>query len=483
MSEDKDMNKNPSKEHFLKSELNPSSDLVKQLFGVFQCSYDGIYITDGQANTLNFNKAYENITGINRDEIIGKNMIELVQKGYISESSTLLVIKNKKSYTIEQEFKTGKKALVSSSPVFDEEGNLTMVVTNVRDITELYELKEQLKKNKELNKKYRSEIEAMRNQFLESSDIIAEDENMLKTLEITKRVAGVDTTVLLLGETGVGKEEFAKYIHKNSKRCNNNFIKINCGAISKNLIESEFFGYDKGSFTGANKEGKLGLFELAKDGTIFLDEIGELPLDMQVKLLRVLQEGEIKRVGGITTIKIDVRILAATNRDLKEMVVQNLFREDLYYRLNVVPITILPLRERKGDIEPLIKHFLSILNRKYSCNKSITSAAMNCLYNYNWPGNIRELKNIIERLIIMTIDDKILRSDLPIKNCSYEDKIEIDVEGKSTTLKEAVENLEAKLLESTFKKHGNVRTAAKELEIDASTFVRKRKKYKNKKLL
>ncbi|MBC2582177.1 sigma 54-interacting transcriptional regulator [Clostridium sp. DJ247] len=476
-------NENVSKIKLIKAELKASRELVKQLYSVFECSYDGIYITDGQANTLNVNKAYENITGINRYELIGKNMLELVQKGYISESSTLLVLENKRSYTIEQEFKTGKKALVSSSPVFDEKGNITMVVTNVRDVTELYELKKQLEKNNELNKKYRSEIEAMRSQLLNAADIIAEDEKMLETLEIAKRVAMVNTTVLLLGETGVGKEEVSKYIHKNSKRCSKNFIKINCGAISENLIESELFGYEKGAFTGANKEGKIGLFELADGGTIFLDEVGELSLDMQVKLLRVLQEGEIKKVGGIKTIKIDVRILAATNRNLQKMVEQKLFREDLYYRLNVVPITILPLRERKGDIEPLIIHFLSNLNKKYNFNKSITPAAMNCLYNYNWPGNVRELKNIIERIVIMSRGDKILRSDLPIKDRSYEHKIKINIENKNINLKEAVESLEAALIKNTFKRYGNVRSAAKELGIDASTFVRKRKKYEDKKLL
>jgi PAS domain S-box-containing protein len=483
LDESKQTSEDVLKLEFLKLELKASQDMVRQLNNVFECSYDGIYITDGQANTLKVNKAYENITGLKKEEMIGRNMIELVREGKISQSATIIVLNSKKSCTIEQEFRIGKKALVSSSPVFNEDGDIIMVITNVRDVTELYELKEELEKNKELNKKYFSEIEVIRNQLLNEIDIIAEDEKMLNVLGIAGRVAQVDTTVLILGETGVGKEQVAKYIHKISKRSDSSFIKINCGAIPENLIESELFGYEKGAFTGANKDGKIGLFELADGGTIFLDEIGELPLNMQVKLLRVLQEGEIKRIGGVKTIKVDVRILAATNRDLKELIKQNLFRKDLYYRLNIVPIIIPPLRERKKDIEPLAKHFLATLNKKYNFNKSITSAAMNCFMDYEWKGNVRELKNIIERIVIMSRGDKILRSDLPINNYSQRNKIGININDDSIKLKDAVENLEARLIENAFKKHGNVRAAAKELGIDASTFVRKRKKYESKKSL
>lgn len=455
---------------------------IKQLYDIIECSYDGIYITDGEANTIFLNRAYEKITGMKKKEMLGKNMKYLEKNGCISKSCTLIVLKCKKSITIQQSFKTGKKVLVSSSPIFDENGNITIVVTNVRDITELYELKEQLEKNKELTKKYYSQVEAMRNQLLNFSDIIAEDDKMLSILEVAKKVAKVDTTVLLLGETGVGKEVIAKYIHKNSKRSDKSFIKINCGAIPENLIESELFGYERGAFTGANKDGKIGLFELADTGTIFLDEVGELPLDMQVKLLRVLQEGEIKRVGGIKNIKVDVRIIAATNRNLEEMVKKKVFREDLYYRLNVIPIIILPLRERKLDIEPLIKHFLYMFNKKYDFNKQITSGAVDSLKKYDWPGNVRELKNIIERVVIMSHGDKILRSDLPIKEV-WSSSQQIGIESRNITLKEAVENLEKNLIESAFEECGNVRAAAKELGIDASTLVRKRKKYNNKSML
>ncbi len=466
----------------IEMELRSVKSKLKELQDIIEGSNDGIYVTDKYANTILVNKHWEKITGIKREEVLEKNMIVLEKKGYMSKSGTLIALKDKKSVTIEQELRTGKKVLVSSSPILDKEGNVSIVVTSVRDVTELYELKEQIEKNEELsNQKYYSETETLKSQLLNFSDIIVEDENMINVLEMAKKVAKVDTTVLLLGETGVGKEEVAKYIHKNSKRHSKSFMKINCGAIPEHLMESEFFGYEKGAFTGANKEGKIGLFEMCNNGNLFLDEVGELPLDMQVKLLRVLQENEITRIGGTKTIKIDVRIIAATNRDLKKMVDKKLFREDLYYRLNVIPITVLPLRERKKDIKPLAMYFLSKFNKKYNFNKSITCAAMDYLYKYEWPGNVRELRNIMERTVIMCTGKKILRNDLTIRMCSNYNVAEPDVKNEHFSLKEAVENLENVLIESSFEKYGNVRSAAKELGIDASTFVRKRKKFKNKK--
>lgn len=463
-------------------ELKFAKFKLKELEDIIEGSNDGIYVTDKYANTILVNKYWEKITGIKREEVLKKNMITLEKNGCMSKSATLMVLKEKKSVTIEQKLKTGKKVLASSNPILDNQGNVTMVVTSVRDVTELYELKEQLEKNEELsNEKCHSGTEDLKNELLNFSDIIVEDENMINVLEMAKKVAKVDTTVILLGETGVGKEEVAKYIHKNSERCNKNFIKINCGAIPEHLMESEFFGYEKGSFTGANKEGKTGLFEMCNNGNLFLDEVGELPLDMQVKLLRVLQESEITRIGGTKTIKIDVRIIAATNRDLKKMVDEKLFRKDLYYRLNVIPITVLPLRKRKKDIKPLLMYFLSKFNKKYNFNKSITCAAMDYLYQYEWPGNVRELRNIIERTVIMCTGNKILRDDLTVTMFSNYNVADPDISNEHFSLREAVENLENVLIESSFEKYGNVRSAAKELGIDASTFVRKRKKFRNKK--
>lgn len=465
------------------SQYEKSQLSQKDLEDIIESSYDGIYITDGKANTLIINKAYEELTGLNKEDMLGKNMLDLEKEGYISKSATLMVLKYGRSVTIEQEFNTGKKLLVSSNPIFDEDRQIALVVTNVRDVTLLLQLKEQLEKNKELTKKYYSQIEEMKLQLLHSNDIIAEDENMIKTIKLARRAAKVKTTVLLRGETGVGKEEIAKLIHKESTRNANQFIEINCGAIPHALIEAELFGYERGAFTGANKEGKLGLFEIADGGTIFLDEIGDLPLDMQVKLLRVLQEEEIFRIGGVKPIKIDVRIIAATNKNLEQMVTDGNFREDLYYRLNVVPITIPPLRERKGDIIPLANHFLMKFNEKHSMNKTFSSQVLKYLFEYSWHGNVRELKNIIERLVIMGSSHSIEFEDLPneIKEL-YKEKI-IDIKENIMPLKDAVETLEFKLINNSYKKYGNVRDAAKALNIDASTFVRKRKRYSERDLL
>lgn len=451
---------------------------LSELDSIIECSYDGIYITDGDANTIRVNNAYERITGLKKTDVLGKNMRYLEKNGILSQSATLLVLKSKKITTIQQEFSSGVKVLVSSTPIFDENKRIIMVVTNVRDVTQLNNLKEVVQRNKETTRKYVSEIEEMRNQLLKNTEIVAEDPKTIDIIQLSNRIAKVDTTILMLGETGVGKDEIAKYIHKVSSRNGRQFIKVNCGAVPISLIESEFFGYEKGAFTGANKEGKIGLFELASGGTIFLDEVGEIPMDMQVKLLRVLQEKVIVRVGGTKPLKIDVRVLAATNRDLEKMITEGQFREDLYYRLNVVPIFIPALRERKQDILPLISFFLKQLNKKYNFNKILVPEALNCLYEYNWPGNVRELKNIVERVVIMSEHDKITKEDLPINiiDISCIDVI-LNSFDEGITLKETLDDIEEKLIKRAFDKFGNVRAAAKSLGIDKSTFVRKRQKY------
>lgn len=445
---------------------------------ILNSSYDGIYITDGEANTIMVNKAYERITGIKIEELIGRNMNDLVKEGYISKSATLLVLRDGKTNTIEQNFKTGKKALVTATPVFNNDGDITMVVTNVRDTTELYELKEKLDEKENLTMKYSIELEAMKIELLKNNDLIAMDKKMLDIIQMAIRVAPIDTTVLITGETGVGKEEIAKLIYRNSNRESKQFIKINCGSIPKTLIEAELFGYEKGAFTGANKDGKMGLFEVADGGTIFLDEIGELPLDMQVKLLRVLQDGQFTKIGGINEITVDVRILAATNRNLEEMVKEKVFREDLYYRLNIVPITIPPLRDRRDDIIPIIHYFLNKLNKKYNYKKTISSEALKSLYSFEWRGNVRELRNIIERIVVMSESDTISKDDLPKAILAWDSEQNVINESEIVPLKQALGNVEKHLLKIAFNKYGNVRDAAKALEIDPATFVRKRQKYK-----
>ena len=307
-------------------------------------------------------------------------------------------------------------------------------------------------------------------------NITAEDPHTIEVLARAQKVAALDTTILLLGETGVGKEQFARYIYENSARARQSFIGINCGAIPASLIESELFGYEKGAFTGASKEGKMGVFESADQGTVFLDEVGDLPLEMQVHLLRVLQEMQVRRVGGVRSISVDVRIIAATNRDLLDMVREKTFREDLYYRLNVVPIVIPPLRERKRDIRPLVEAFLKDMNKKYRYQKRFSDAAMDVLYDYNWPGNVRELKNVVEQAVILSSGDEIQTPDLPIA-CRFEGEGANGEEAGHVNLKREVARFEYEYICRAYEKYGNVRAAAASLGMNDATFVRKRHKF------
>jgi len=460
-------------------DLQEVKRLNKELDAIIESSYDGFYITDGKGYTLRINSAYSRITGIKPEEVIGRHMKELVDKGVYSQSVTLLVLKKKKPVTIMHDIKTGKRVLITGNPVFNEKGEIERVVTNVRDITELNRLKKQLEETKELTQRYHLELQELRNKQQKLDGVVAKSMEMKKTIEMAKKVAKVDSTVLISGESGVGKEILAKIIHSFSKRSNGPFIKVNCAAIPETLLESELFGYEEGSFTGAKKKGKPGMFELARNGTIFLDEIGELPLNLQPKLLRVIQDRELIRVGGSHPIELDVRIIAATNRDLEEMVRKGKFREDLFYRLNVVPITIKPLRERKDDILPLIVHFVEKFNKKYQLNKRFASKTVDILMEYTWPGNVRELENMIERLMVMINDDIIQPHHLPnrIKDATqpinYLVKDDIII-----PLKKAVAETEKNLIKKALEKYKTTRKAAKALGIDQSTVVRKAKKYK-----
>ena len=449
---------------------------LHHLEAIIENSFDGIYITDGNADTILVNRAYEQITGLKKTEVLGKNMKDLEQEGIISVSGSLLAMTEQRPVTLQQEFKTGRRAVITSSPIYGEDGTIDMVVTNVRDLTELYKLKEKVVEKEQERQKLQQSLEYERRN-LKEDNVIAQDANTLQAVFMAKKVAPLDATVMLQGESGVGKEVFAKYIFQKSHRKEGNFIKVNCGAIPENLIESELFGYEKGAFTGADKGGKIGLFELADKGTLFLDEIGELPLPMQVKLLRVLQEQEITRVGGTKTIKVDVRVISATNRDLEAMMKDGTFREDLYYRLMVFPIRIPPLRERKGDIVPLAEFFLAELNKKYNFHKKFSESSLIAMREYEWPGNIRELKNIVERAIIISAEDEIEAGALPIGNGSPRREEKGVVLKPTSHLAHTLREIEHQYMEQAYEEFGNVRDAAKSLGMDASTFVRKRQRY------
>lgn len=457
-------------------ELEYTKRLNRELDAIIESSFDGLYVTDGKANTLRANKGFERITGVPADKHIGRNMQDLVKEGWYSRSGTLLAIERGEAVTLTQDVNTGKTTLITSNPIFDENGNVTLVVTNVRDITELNELQRKLEHMEGLSRHYQTELEQLKVQS--SKDMIVRSPKMKELVNLAVRLAGVDSTLIIQGESGVGKEKIAEIIHDSSDRKDSPFIKVNCGAIPDALLESELFGYEEGAFTGAKKEGKPGLFELADKGIIFLDEIGELPLPLQVKLLRFLQDKEITRVGGVKPTKIDVRVVAATNQDLSAMVEKKEFREDLFYRLNVVPINVPPLRERKEEIPSLAAYFMQRFNKKYRLNKRLGFGVIDRMLEYHWPGNVRELENLIERLVVMTDSHTVLVEDLP-PNMGGSDPRETSkiTIAEIMPLKEAVESTEKQLIEKAFETYKTARKVARELEVDPSTVVRKAAKY------
>nr|WP_320009767.1 sigma 54-interacting transcriptional regulator [uncultured Desulfobulbus sp.] len=457
----------------LTTELDRVTDLSKELNAIIDSSFDGIYVTDGRSRTLRVNQAYERISGIKSSEVVGRTMASLVSEGFYNESATLKVLEEGRPVTIVQHIiKTGKTIVVTGNPVFDDNGSIFRVVTNVRDVTELNQLQEKIKKMEQLQSRYEMELRQLRGHVDDQRRFVIKSKKMKEIYGLALKLAKVDSTILIQGDSGVGKEVFSEIVHSHGARQNKPFVKISCAAIPENLLESELFGYAPGAFTGANREGRAGIFEIANGGTIFLDEIGELPMSLQVKLLRVLQEREIVRVGGSRSIKVDTRIMAATNRDLEEMVRMKQFRKDLFFRLNVVPVLIPPLKERKEAISHFIYFFLDKHNRKYGFSRQITPEAVDALVEYDWPGNVRELENMIERVVVMAQGEIIAADDLPRRVWGEQGvKGAESLEGKP--LKQALAELEQQLLRSALEKYGSSRKAAAVLGVNQSTVVRK----------
>lgn len=464
---------------FFWDELNEQKEQIKEFEEIFNSSYDEIFVADGKGIIKRINKAGETYYGVPVDTLLGKEVNELEREGYFNPSVSRLVFQEKKRITITQETKSGKHLIVTGNPILNEEtGEISRVVVNSRDISELLNLRKQLEDTEQLVESYRQQIIKLSKEKITSNELIAQSSQMKRVLEMVGKVALVDSTVLIMGESGVGKGVVSSHLHKLSKRGSGPFITINCGAIPEHLLESELFGYERGAFTGALKEGKRGLLEIANGGTVFLDEITELPLSLQVKLLQVIQEKKLMRVGGSKYIDVNIRFLAATNRDIQRMVAEGQFREDLYYRLNVIPIIIPPLRYRQEDISVLINYFLDKLNSKYEKNKTFSPEAIDILRNYYWPGNIRELENLVERLLVTKEGNEITVSHLP----------EYIFEGKSRfpnriyvvdicPLKEAVEELEKQLVTMAYTRLRNTYKVAEALAINQSTVVRKIQKY------
>lgn len=443
-------------------------------FAIGDALYDGIYVMERNGTIIAVNKAFTKMTGIGEDDIIGKNVRFLVENKIVAESTATKVLVEKKKVSALSTI-NNQKIIITGNPIFDKNGEVSQVLTVMRDVTELIKLQEQIEYSEKLSKKYLNELNYFRKKEIGESGLIGQNESIQQIKELINQVAKVDVTVLITGETGVGKEVVAREIYKNSPRKNSPYIKVNCAAIPETLLESELFGYEKGAFTGAQPKEKLGLFEIANTGTILLDEIGEMPLNLQTKLLRVLQEKEITRIGGTVPIKLDVRIIAITNHKLEQHIKEGRFREDLYYRLNVIPIQIPPLRSRKEDILILVNHFLQKFNQKYGKNKQISINTLDIMEEYDWPGNIRELENIIERLIVIV--DKPVIEPMHIIKILDNKKTSPDYFNKSNlTLNEAVRIVEKQMIEKALKNYGSTHKAARVLGVSQPTIVRKAKK-------
>lgn len=441
------------------------SDFLKDnydmLLDIVNCMRVGVWITDGAGNVVMVNDESIRTGGLSREELIGRNMAELIEIGYIlDESSIINVINSGKEESIIQEEGKGCVSLAVSVPVFYK-GEIDLIICIERDILDIAVLENMLDTQRNMTKELRNQLMNIWN-------------NKKSPLEKS-------SDVMITGESGTGKEVVANMIHSNSQRADMPFVKINCAAIPETLLESEFFGYEKGSFTGADQNGRAGIFEMADGGTLFLDEIGELPLPLQSKLLRVLQEKEVRRLGSSEgAVSVDVRLIAATNKKLKEEMENGNFRSDLYYRLFVVPIEIPPLRSRKEDISQLAHYFLEQFKEQYGIEKEISEEGICLLEQYEWPGNVRELRNIIERLVVSGGGRKISEFQVSVCLNETDDKFVVSMNKDKNTpsLYEIMEEYEKHIIQNALNTCENATEAANMLKIDKSTMSKKRKKYK-----
>jgi PAS domain S-box-containing protein len=440
---------------------------------------DGIYISDSSGMTLKVNSMYEKLTGLKREEMEGVLVTDLIRQGKYDIILNPDIVKTGEPKTAVQVTKQGRKVILNGYPVFDKEGKVALIVTFVRDVTVLSQLKLQITDQQELIDKLHLGVQHLSKK---TSPLIANCEKMQELLRMVDNIAQTDATVLLLGETGVGKDLLALRIHENSHRRNGSFFKIDCTTIPDNLIESELFGYEPGAFSGASVKGKPGLIEMAANGTIFLDEIGELPYPMQGKLLRVLQDQEIMRVGSTRAKKVDVRFIAATNKNLEEAVRLGNFRIDLFYRLRVAVIDIPPLRERTKDIPYLVKYFLEKYNNRYKRKIVFSPEVEEIFQNYKWPGNVRELEHLIQSLVVTCGKDVLEVPDLPQSMVGQDENNSaifrpwaVNLNNKS--LDEVMKDIEKELLRKAIEAYGTISDVAKKFKVDRTTIYRKLKKH------
>jgi len=466
-------------------EKGNTADQIRQLKemtierdAIIDSSSDGLFVCDGNGTVIRMNPASERIHRAKAKDIIGKNMVDLVKEGFIDRSAALEVIKQKTAVNLLQK-KEDRKLISIGTPVFNESGELIRVVVSEKDITKFDNLQRRLEEEQEIKNQLQNQLVVMQQDVLQTHKIIARSANMVRMLQRALKVSKADSSILITGESGVGKGLIANLIHKNSNRAEKPLIRINCGAIPESLIESELFGYEKGAFTGARAGGKLGHLELADGGTIFLDEVAELPLAAQVKLLRFLEKGRLTRLGGTRTRLVDARIIAATHRNLIQMVEERLFRQDLYYRLKVIPLSIPPLRDRKECLLPLLRHFINYFARKTGSAKRLSNAAVDALMAYSFPGNVRELMNICERMVVISEIKIIDLQDLPRDVIAKTEKT-ADFWGPwpaQMNLDQIRQSVERAVLLDTLTVSKKQSQIAKALGISQPTIARRMKKY------
>jgi PAS domain S-box-containing protein len=438
---------------------------------------DTIAIADKNGVLEYVNNAFIRMSGLNIDNLIGRSLYELVEEGYLSESAGIKVLQLKQPVTMDVRYKSGRIITWTCLPVFGENGEIERVVCTGRDITEFIVLEEELKKSNLIKGAYADKMKTLEKKFdSENHKIVYSSDKMQSVIEIATKAAATNLSVFIWGESGVGKEVVASLIHSSSQRKNMPLISINCAAIPSELLESELFGYEEGAFTGAKKGGKKGLFEEANKGTILLDEIGELSHSLQSKLLRVLDTGELSRVGGSRKVPLDLRIIAATNVSKEQLLNNSKFRQDLFYRLSAIPIYIPPLRDRKEDVLALIRYFLAQFNDKYKVNVKITREVLLRLRYYDWPGNVRELKNVVERLVVLFGSGNDIGKYDTLSQLGTELKedqsIDISITGLMP-IKTAFRMMEEILIKRAYAEHGSIVKAAEVLQINPITIHRR----------
>lgn len=435
---------------------------------------DGITMVDENCVTIMSNEAHQKIMGTEASRIVGRRTDELVEDGMFQQSASTLAFESQKQVTITQTIPNGKTILVTATPIFDKNGKITRIINNVRDVPILKQMFDEQLKQETLLQSYKSEL-TKRTEL--AGGLIAESSKMRQILRVAERVSGNQSTVIIRGESGVGKGVIARLIHDMSDRESKPMVSINCGAIPASLLESELFGYAAGAFTGANRDGKVGLFEAADGGVVFLDEIGELPLQLQPKLLSFLETGEIMRIGSTKVKKVDCRIIAATNRNLEQMVAEGEFREDLYYRLSVIPIDIPPLRERREDIIPLAIAFLKEENEKNDRKVTMSKELLEAMEQAEWKGNVRQLRNVVERMVILSQHKTLQLSDLPDMSVHEGTPSGETARPKlPVSLPDVVSRVEDDYIDMAMEEGGSVRKAADLLGIPPTTLFRKIKR-------